>query len=846
MAQEIYHRSNWGIASNEWGSTYLNSDLTNELYKRAGYYENSWATDKILNKIGTKPSIILTPTAYGDGVLNSVKPKGGENLLPYSEDFSEWNLGSGTSIESGYTAPDGSNTAYKVTGGGGALTFSSISNQTQSRTIWARTVSGTGEAHLCSYFGNTNNLFTITNKWQRFEVNGTTTPTGSASFYAVDFRGSSTLTEIIIWGAQLERGSEATEYIKTNGTAYKNGDFSFTRGSSATRVNEKGLIQDVQILSDELVQNGDFEQIGSELVTNGGFDTDSDWNNEGAASFSIANGVLNCFSDGSYAGISQNIVLEQGKTYKLELDIVRIGENSGSLNLGDQTSHILLGIVDANDNLGKKTIYFTPQITTTIIRIYRSTACDIDLDNVSVKEVGQNWSFGTGWSIAEINGKQVAEFDGGADAAIQQGSLLTSGKKYRLSIDVANKTTGSLQIRFGNTGVVDETITTNGTFTYDLISDGTTLYLRSIGGFDGSIDNVSVIEITDDTDLPRIDYTDGEGSLLLEPQSTNLVTYSEDFSQSYWTKNAISVSSDVLASPNGTVSASKITENSTINNHRIAVLGLTGSGTHTISVFAKANDRNWLLIRNSGSNAWFDVLNGVVGTVQNGSGSIENYGNGWYRCSVSMSSLSTPAVGIAENNGSYSYQGNGEGSLYIWGFQVEQQSFPTSYIPTNGTTVTRLADEANNAGNSDLINSTEGVLYAEISGLKNYTSNRYLSISDGTYQNQVWIKIGGNDFLYVGVKSNNTTQYSRFYPRASGYISENYNKIAVHYKQNDFFVYLNGNKILEETSGSTPIGMNKLSFDNGSGFSDFYGNVKCVAVFKEALSDEELHKLTSL
>ena len=54
MAQEIYHRSNWGIASNEWGSTYLNADLTNELYKRAGYYENSWATDKILNKIGTR------------------------------------------------------------------------------------------------------------------------------------------------------------------------------------------------------------------------------------------------------------------------------------------------------------------------------------------------------------------------------------------------------------------------------------------------------------------------------------------------------------------------------------------------------------------------------------------------------------------------------------------------------------------------------------------------------------------------------------------------------------------------------------------------------------------------
>ena len=91
-------------------------------------------------------------------------------------------------------------------------------------------------------------------------------------------------------------------------------------------------------------------------------------------------------------------------------------------------------------------------------------------------------------------------------------------------------------------------------------------------------------------------------------------------------------------------------EDSTLNNHRIAVLGLTGSGTHTISVFGKANDRNWLLIRNVGNNAWFDVSNGVVGTVQSGVGSIENYGNGWYKCSLTMSSLSSPAIGIADNN----------------------------------------------------------------------------------------------------------------------------------------------------------------------------------------------------
>ena len=62
---------------------------------------------------------------------------------------------------------------------------------------------------------------------------------------------------------------------------------------------------------------------------------------------------------------------------------------------------------------------------------------------------------------------------------------------------------------------------------------------------------------------------------------------------------------------------------------------------------------------------------------------------------------------------SLSYQGNGTSGLYAWGAMLEQQSYATSYIPTNGATNTRLQDIANNSGNSTLINSTEGVLYAE-------------------------------------------------------------------------------------------------------------------------------------
>ena len=88
-----------------------------------------------------------------------------------------------------------------------------------SRSIYARTVSGTGTAQLLSHNTNTNNTFNLTEEWQRFEVSTTTSGTGNTSYYAVDFRGGGTLDELLIWGAQAEQQSQATAYIKSDGIA---------------------------------------------------------------------------------------------------------------------------------------------------------------------------------------------------------------------------------------------------------------------------------------------------------------------------------------------------------------------------------------------------------------------------------------------------------------------------------------------------------------------------------------------------------------------------------------------------------------------------------------------------
>jgi hypothetical protein len=155
---------------------------------------------------GGCPSLLLEPQST--------------NLVQYSEDFSMWGQSGVLTLTSGQLAPDGTLGATKISGtiGSSYMSLSQASSLTSTRTIYARTVSGTGTVRLMSHNSNTNNLFTLTEKWQRFEVNGTTSTSGQTSFY-IDFRNNSqTLNEFIIWGAQSEELPYATSYIPNYGT----------------------------------------------------------------------------------------------------------------------------------------------------------------------------------------------------------------------------------------------------------------------------------------------------------------------------------------------------------------------------------------------------------------------------------------------------------------------------------------------------------------------------------------------------------------------------------------------------------------------------------------------------
>ena len=217
-------------------------------------------------------------------------------------------------------------------------------------------------------------------------------------------------------------------------------------------------------------------------------------------------------------------------------------------------------------------------------------------------------------------------------------------------------------------------------------------------------------------DIPRIDYTDStEGALLLENSATNLITYSEDFSQSNWNKFGSSVTSGFI-SPSGGLNAFKLVEDTSTGSHFIFLYSQQQNNSY--SIFAKKGEKKWIFISSHTTSSptargqFFDLENGVVGSSGSANGKIEDYGNGWYRCSTEANAASSLfTVMLAEGDGVYSYQGNGTDGVYIWGAQNTDTDL-SSYIPTNGSTVQRSAETCNGSGNSEVFNDSQGVLFA--------------------------------------------------------------------------------------------------------------------------------------
>ena len=473
-----------------------------------------------------------------------------------------------------------------------------------------------------------------------------------------------------------------------------------------------------------------------------------------------------------------------------------------------------------------------------------------------------DWNKGAGWTISG----GTANCDGTANNAISQNFSLPTGT-LRIKFDITARTQGSVNLWINKPAFTQLlSVDAVGSYEVDVVttSGANNIYFYSASNFSGSIDNVSVQQILGDQ--PRLNYDISNGvvqscpSLLLEPASTNSLLFSEDYTNSVWTSLASgeTIVSNSVISPDGTLNADTLEGNgSTTNVYVRQDITLNTSVDYTFSIFAKKGTNDFLAISAEGFTGAtntlliFDLNNSIVTT---GTGSIENYGNGWLRCSFTIS-ISTDGTGRfliypAYNGTTRGFpsasDSNGK-NIYIWGAQVEALSYATSYIPTSGASQTRAAETCDGAGNAATFNSTEGVLYVEISALANDQTNRRITLSDGSNNNRIvtGYNTTSNQIFYFVVVGSSTVASGNY---TSSDITQ-FSKIAIKFKVNDFALWVDGIERQTDTSGAifSANTLSSLQFEQGSGGAlFFYGNTKDIRVYNEALTDAQLQTLTTL
>ena len=458
-----------------------------------------------------------------------------------------------------------------------------------------------------------------------------------------------------------------------------------------------------------------------------------------------------------------------------------------------------------------------------------------------------DWNLTSGASIGEnkldINANAYDYFAG-------QLGVSTIGKTYKVSVD-AEIQSGRMILYLADTNAF-EVIDTSGSYTFYIVADGTQIRFRAFDtALIGSITNISVVEVIEATNIPRIDYTDGTASILLEPQSTNLLPYSEDLSQ--WTEARVAYTSETGQSIiSGKSIVNKLTDTTVNNTHIVYTtpLSLSGDFEYTFSSFLKKGSLNYGFLAFANSGISTCIFNLDLGTIHSQgadiqSAKIEGYGGGWYKCSVTFTEdLSGQLLRIGTSDGNRIYTGSGAGYIYFDAAQLEQQSYATSYIPTSGAIATRLADSVTGAGDATTFNSTEGVLYAEMAALEDGAGTRTISLSDGTNNNSVTLRYTTNtgilsSFIVVG-------GFIQFSANISGVSVLDFNKVAVKYKENDFALWINGVEVATDTSGSIPSGLSELNFTRADGANNLYAKVKSVITYNTALTDAELECLTTI
>ena len=479
-----------------------------------------------------------------------------------------------------------------------------------------------------------------------------------------------------------------------------------------------------------------------------------------------------------------------------------------------------------------------------------------------------SWTGSSGpyWSVS--NGKATPILD--AAAALSQSININTTDLFVLSFDITNKT-GDIEVlaRCGGINFAVYENLSEGTHTYyfrpTLATSALEFFARNSANL-FSLDNVSVKSLY--TDTPRIDYTNGK-SLLLEPQRTNLFENSQELTGNITTSTGglLPERDSSIQTPDGFYNADKmvraIAETRNYSYVHETVTLVTGQ-SYSASCYFKAGTSFLptlgliLFDADSGpvieSDIVFDLQNESSHVTRGqATGKIENIGNGWYRCSLENFIPQTDntgrlLVGMAENTSSTTWvlDANNNGLYYhAFGLQLEQGSYATSYIPTNGQTETRDADVCIGGGDESTFNDSEGTIFGELNIENDINSSQaFITLSNGDINKRIVLYHNASySFIFFIDGLGNIAQIS-----TNNLDNRTIFKFAAKYKNGDNALFINGSKIGTTNTGNIIDfdGLSEFSFQNPNGAYKYEGLVKALAYFPEALTDTELQTLTTI
>jgi len=430
-----------------------------------------------------------------------------------------------------------------------------------------------------------------------------------------------------------------------------------------------------------------------------------------------------------------------------------------------------------------------------------------------------------------------------SNSSIGQGINVVSGQPYTFSVWLSTQS-GTVDAEIGNVNIgvfQSVTVTTTPTrFTITQNASSATRYpsIRAINPCSLLVwgaqlelspsateyipTTTTAVSVGMLANVPRIDYTTGSPALLLEPQRTNYITYS-NYNASIWTQTTASISINSATSPDGTTNAHTATRTS-VSTQRIGVAAFsaTAGQPYTNSIYLRK-------VSGSGLVRLIDI---------NNTPTTFTLTTEWVRYSVT-------AIAVASTQRLYVEMTEVGDVIEFWQGQIENGSYSTSLINTTSTAVTRVKDSASKSGISSLIGQTEGTLFVEFNIDGDISGNRtVITLSSGSSVDFIASFIFNNLF-YARIRANNGSLID---VTKSG-LTSGVHKVAIGYAANDLTFYLDGVLVGQNTSASVafanPLSVVRIA-ENEAAINQLGDGINSAMLFTTRLDNATLATLTTI